>query len=1037
MKSNSLLVLACLASSPVFAQSLPDEINYPPHELRYETLSKEVSTVESSLVKSRRDLDETRRFMQEMHSHIAGLQNSIERSKAEIINNQRMIPEIERQISDSRNTQSQISYEIRRLQDEESRVHQRQQYEYRNLRPLEERVDRKQRSVRELRSELAQHIRLERDANKRLARAQKEVMELDREFEQESQRHRQLIKQLNSLGTTIGGLQTGVAKLESEISVLNTTLATENQKLTSITSRVQEYEAELAKLRGQNASPEKIAELQRKVKAATNTRNNVAIGIAKIQTQVDSKIKQIKANQAKVVELKRDQATLPTKIAHSETRQSKLILERGPKISLVNRFRAELTQAQRNVQVRENTLIAATRDLDREEAALMNQRQVVENLNQQIESIRREVYALSSRHQTLEQEIAGMDKRIEELTASVPRLHESIRRSEGEIIEGQREIAAAQEDESTLLSAISRQESELAGLIAARDTAQSHMTQRLSLYNRYLKESQELGSSQTQNALDLGETEGSRLAQSNGAINGATVGKELGLAEAKYWGYVRGEVLGYANGYNEGRASEADRSRGEIEGQTRGKQDAHLYAQTNFKPVFFEELLLEEFRKPLKQKALAKSFNKKMKKFSEFEVHSPSISGSISPLSQSELDSSQKLVTDLDQVIENYRQDVEVVESKAVRLGEAQNTYTQPDSIPYGTPDCNEVYKGLAVFKKSCATSYKDSFQINFLSAAKAQYSSDYGPFYERVLAENQISVRDNVFAQKFESASQVTKAHGLRVGKEEIYQQTFAITYRRSYDEELPLARQQAKFDARVELTRLMDQKPLLTLSEKKLVASDLRGGEEVSLVSQVKNISKVALDGAATIRITDVRNAEILVGQGVLNQASPLGITDMPRLKVRVSPTARSGDKIIIKGVVELPGDLYKTQRQESFELVESLSLNPANETNLNYDSTPAIKSWLFRRNIHFMNVKITSLVEDLPSGYSVALKAVENANLVDIKEGALETGHVLLGETKDLRFSYVFPDAADNKTIVLELSINFQGKVLKTEKIELKPH
>jgi peptidoglycan hydrolase CwlO-like protein len=1037
MKSNSLLVLACLVSTPVFAQSLPDEINYPPHELRYENLNKEVSKAESSLSKSRSDLEETRRFMQQMHSHIGELQNSIERSRVEIGNNQRMIPEVRRQISDSRNTQSQIGSELRRLQDEESRVHQRQQYEYRNLRPLEERVERKQRNVRELRSELARHIRLERDANNRLAKAEKELVELDREFEQESKRHRQLTQELNSMGATINGLQTGISKLESETTVLNSTLATENQKLTAITARVQEYEAELVTLRSQNAPQEKIAELQRKVKAATNTRNNTAIGIAKIQGQIDAKAKQIKANQARIAQLNQEQTALPAKIAQSEARQSKLILERGPKISLVNRFRSELVQVQRNVQVRENTLIAATRDLDREEAALMNQRQVVENLNRQIEAIRREIYALSSRHQSLEQEIAGMDKRVEELEASIPRLHESIRRSENEISEGQREIGEAEKDEVTLLASISRQESELADLIAARNNAQIQMGQRLSLYNRYLKESQDLGSSQTRSAITLGESEGSRLAEKQGSINGSTVGKELGLSEAKYWGYVRGEVLGYAHGYNEGRASETDRSRGEIEGQTRGKQNAHLYAQANFKPVFFEELLLEEFKKPLAPKALTKSFNNKMKSFSEFKVNAVSVFGSVAPLSQSELDSSQQLATELDQAIERHRQDVNVIEAKATRLSEAQNTYSQPDSVPFGNPDCNKVYKGLAVFKKACASSYKDFFKANFLSAARAQYSNEYGPFYERVLAENQIAVRDNQFDREFNSASEITKAHGLRVGKEEIYQQTFAISYSRSYDEELPLAREKAKFDAGVELTQLIDQKPLLTLGEKKLEATDLRGGEEVTLVTKVKNISKVALNGAAIIRITGVKNAEILVGQGVLNQAEAQSLTAMPHLKVRVSPTAKSGDKLIVKGIVELPGDLYKTQRQESFELVETLALNPANETNLNYDNTPGIKSWLFRRNIHFMNVKITSMVEDLAPGYTVSLKAIENADLIDLKEGALETGPVNLGETKDLRFSYVFPDAADNKTVILVLSLSFQGKEIKTEKIELRPH
>ena len=54
MKSSSILVLACLVSMPVFAQSLPDEINYGPYETRYRGLEKETDAAQVQLSQSER-----------------------------------------------------------------------------------------------------------------------------------------------------------------------------------------------------------------------------------------------------------------------------------------------------------------------------------------------------------------------------------------------------------------------------------------------------------------------------------------------------------------------------------------------------------------------------------------------------------------------------------------------------------------------------------------------------------------------------------------------------------------------------------------------------------------------------------------------------------------------------------------------------------------------------------------------------------------------------------------------------------------------
>ena len=61
---------------------------------------------------------------------------------------------------------------------------------------------------------------------------------------------------------------------------------------------------------------------------------------------------------------------------------------------------------------------------------------------------------------------------------------------------------------------------------------------------------------------------------------------------------------------------------------------------------------------------------------------------------------------------------------------------------------------------------------------------------------------------------------------------------------------------------------------------------------------------------------------------------------------------------------------------------------------------------------------------------------ASLMEMREGVLGTGAIKFGASKDLRFSYVFKDAAKAKNIVLELAISYAGKVIKKETVSIVP-
>lgn len=1031
MKSNSLLVLACLFSMPILAQTLPDEINYGPYESRYRVLETETSTAQSQLNQSRAGLAEAQKFIREKTAHIGNLESGIDEAEAEISRLRREIPELERLISQLRSEDSRIMSDLRGRQSEESHLVSRYQQAERDLRPLEAQLARKEQRLRELQVELQAQQRFEREAEARLNRELSEAQGLDRRFEQERNEQRQMEAELRNIDTRVSNVQSEISRLESGAGTLSSNLSSERAKLGALQGRVSEYESELSRLRSSGASAEEIAQVERKLNAAKNTRDNTATEIRNIESQISRNENQIRSLSSQIEDLRRNQQALPSRIAQSEARQRQLTSQRAQTQNEINRFQIEVQQARRSIEVRAQAVEGQKQDIRNDELQVNRQRQLLENVARQIEVTRNEIANLSQRSRNLNAEIARASETALSHQGAIPRLEQGIRDDQSEIAEGQRDLAQARVDERNFTAAVQRDGVKLAEVTRNRDNAQNGMSIRLNLYNKYLNEAQGLGAGQASPGTALGTKEGERLSSVLSKQNGIAVGRELGVAEAKHWGSVRGEIQGYDLGYSEGLASVEDRSRAQVEANAKAAVDAELFAQTNFRPVFFEEFVQAEFKKPFLKMAMNKSLGLKVVSFSMVERME-----TISSLTPSELARSQILVTPLDAGIVQMAKDVKLVEIKARRLSDPSVAFEAPTKIPLGSVNCSQVYKALAVFKAECEGSYKGTFTNNYLASAEESFSGIYQQKFTAEFNIANVSQREASFPLELANASKVGRAEGTRIGKIEIYQTTFESTYKSSYVSELEKARSKAKIDASVELSGFLKTKPLLTVASSFLSAENFRGGEEVSILGKVKNVSTVALNGPVLVRLTEVINAEKLTGEAVLNSAAALALTDLPLLKVKVSSSAKAGDKMILRGVVDLPGDLYKPARQEKFELVKVLTANPAHDLGLNFNKTPDIKG-VFRRNIHFLTVTMASKVEDIREGYKLTLSPMgDAAAFVEVREAGLDTGAMSVGTAKDFRFSYVFKDAAKAKTISMELAISYAGKMIKKEVITLVP-
>ena len=1030
MKSKSLLVLACLFSIPTFAQ-LPDEINYGPYETRFRNLEKETSLAQTQLNLSRTSLAEAQRFIREMMAHIENLHEKIQDTEAEISELRREIPELERRISNLRAEDSRLLQEIRGRQYDESSLMARLQDAQRDLRPLEDILARREQRLRELQMSLNHFQRLEREAASKLSRTQAEAERIDRQHLELRNQQRRMQEELRNVEASIASVQSQISSQESKLAEIQSSLNQERGKLAALNGRVSEFEAEVARLRSAGSSAEEVAQAERKLSSVRSNRDKTANDVRNFESQVSRIESQIRTLRSQMGDIRRNQTTLPGRISEVESRMRQLESQRGQLQAELQRYGAEFNTVRRNVEVRERELVQLRSEVRNDEQNVLRQRQFVDTLNRQIQGVRSEINSLTQRSRNLNAEIARSSETARSHEVRIPRLQQDIRTFRQEITEGESELATARNDERTFQAKVQREEAILADLTGRRNSAESEMRQRVALYQTYQSEAEKIGSSQAQSGTILGKQEGDRLITFLSRQNGSAVGKEMGQLEARHWGSVRGEIEGYDIGYMEGLASAEDIGRATREASQKAADDAELFAQKNFKPVFFEEYVQEEFKKPFFKSVVALKSFKTMAIFSELAARE-----NVPALSVAEIERSKYLITPLDVTIQQLEKDLKNQEGKVKRISNPEVAFEVPTKIPFGSVDCSKVYKGLAVFKTSCEGSYKESFSNNYISAAKETFHQSYESRFFEVYQFVNVQERESLYPAELKSSAKIGRAVGSRIGKIEIYQTTFESVYQKTYVSQLEIARAKAKGDARAELTSFLKTKPLLTVESSDLAAENFRGGEDILVNTKVKNISEAPLNGPVMVRITSLQNAERVTGDAVLNTAGPLAVSDLPSLKIKVSSTARAGEKVVVKGIVEMPGDLYKATRQETFELSQVLSANPAHSLVLDFNRTPDIKG-PFRRYIHFLSAKIAPSVEDIREGYELRLTPVgEAVQMVEMKESVIATGSLSASAVKETRFSYVFKDQAKGRSLNFDLTVNYLGRVIKKESVTISP-
>lgn len=1030
MKLKTLAVLVTIYSIPVFAQSLPDEINSAPYLERSYALGSQINSTNVNLSMLQSNLRTVFENISKSEQSIATKKRSIQEYESSISDHRNMIPQLQREIQTNKYEISQLQSEISRISDEMQRLNSSKNYLENQIRPLESSVQIRRNQIRESETELSQATYLEEQARQRVATLERDIRQIDDQISQERSAQVSMRQDLRQFETKIAQLQSNIQSEQGSLSTHENNLRMEEAKLSSLSDRVNEYQNELSRLRQQSAPEDQIQAAERKLNASTAKRNEVAQGINSFRNEVSSSQSRISRLQQEIESERRNQSSLPGRISNSENSERELTNRKQMKHQELNGANSEQISNERRAVAKREQIRQAQMNLRGDEENLQRLKSDISQLSRQINEQDNLYRVRDNRISSLTQKNSELSNEERRRTSAIPTLEGQIRSARTQVAQSESELQSHLSERSSVEREIAATESKLASLRSQQNTANSNYEVRQDLYNRYLGEAQALGNSQIKDADKLGQQLGQQLSKTKSVSIGQPMGKELGTAQGKYWAVVRGEIEGYPKGYKLGVISQEDIQRGIKEGQTKGIEAAYAFTDNNLKPKFFDSFYLEELKKPVVS-AIAKAMKKVM-----LQKEITLVAAGIAPLTPEELTASNEIQSTLDESIKTSQNEVKVLSSKYRSLNNSQTVFETPATIPFASIQCGQVYKSLQVFKDACLASYKREFKTIYVSSALESFAQDYPSLYEAEVQKTQQVQQTSLFSIHFSPSFKTAERDGLAQGKIDIYDDHFTKNYKLSYEAEIPAATEKAKSDAKTELGQWVTQNATITLEGHAISKQVLRGGEEAKLLVDLKNLSPQELKSTVLLKIVSQQNAQLERTEHVVTKMPGSKVTRFEEISFRTPETARSGDVISFKVEAVIPGHKYKSQRVETFKIEQALAANPKIDANAHYEKSPKIRNVLLRTKTHVLTYKLSPVIEDINEGYEVMMEVLEGQNLISLKNSTKATGKLKHNESKTISYSYTFPKQAKEKKIVMRITVKYLGEVIQVTPVELLP-
>lgn len=1038
MNKVTILTLAISVSgiSQTYA-SLPDEINYSPYENQYQVLAANVDQITAELNRAEDDLAQAYKDEQLITQGIVDYEDANQDVRDQILNatndlanlriNRRDLTDIIFQLGRRLNTLTRNERQLlRQIENENSRIEPLRL----KLQNANQRLKRSRVEVEVAEGSVSQARGAVSSIQNGLANLRNQQKSLQTQLQNQK-------TQLASIDLQISAVNNELSRLPSKISVANSELNFANQELKTLSGELATQRTELTDILRTNPNDPRVRELRSELSAKAR----VVAAQRQVVTQKETALQLLKKEegnlQQNITNLENQKRSLPAAISRTESaiRNNQ---------NQINSKKSDLNHAISNLSSEEARFKTAVASYSRLENQVSQLRSDIERESRSLNRLiaeRNEISAqlddIVNRTNTRERELAQTEKDIRSLESYLPELESSLRSNQLQITKLQNDLRVVQDDIVASNRSVNELTREQSVEISKRDSKYEQYISRYNFYNKNLDDARELGSTQTGPANELAIDASNNYVVERSNFLGNSMGEAQAQVEANFWGSVRAELQGHRDGYSLGLISEPDIERGQNEGLAAGIEQVNNYADQVLKPQFFNQFFNENIsneRSGVAALNISKNVVGLSKKFKVFEF-----SNTVEPLSPNELESSLLLNTPLDEVVSlfsnNYNQTIAEVEQLSIPA----NAFEAPKSLPFGTPNCSSVYKSVSEFMAACKQSYKLKFEDTYRTVFYQNFESQYLELYSNTLENKRDSLIESLYDVSFSKHYITAKNAGLEDGKKDIYEQTFANAKEKAYAENLPGATNRVKAEAQSEVKDWINLNPTLTLAESKIEGKKLRGNTKAKLVLSVKNISPKDLSRPVKVVITDIENATISQREFYLKEAPGNKTSEFREIEFMIASSARSNEEIKISGELVLSGGKYEVHRSENFVATAMTAVNPAISTNLQYDSTPQVVSTFRRRTlIHNFDTSISPSVESVSKGYVVSLKAAPGyAGMINLKNTSFRIGSINYGLSQNIRFQYTFPRSSEKKLVKIIATYTYDGEVVKTDLIDLRPH
>lgn len=848
--------------------------------------------------------------------------------------------------------------------------------------------------------------------------------------------------EINNLNAAITNAQSQVTALQNENNVSRAKIAENDKKITEQS----QANAGLAK---------QIADLEAEINAVEVTRAPITQRIAALRAQESQIQNQINVLGKDVQEIENENKRLNASIAQMEKTineypetMRRLDAHARQIEEKIRDLAAQIGSQRQLVGLLQQKRVASQRDRD-------NVQRILDNANMDLAESDRLIANLRNKMNEQVRSRDGLVRYSQDSQKKLDGLKQNKIAAEQDIAGASQEIKVNEEDIATIASELPKLRSDLTTVnpqvVAAenaRNLAQSNVNNandqyqtRLSLYQRYLSESQAMGAEKASlgsaDGVKAGSIEAKAKAQKLGSENASVEGKW----EAIRRGYVRGEIAGFKNGFDIGMSSAPDAERGDAEGKVAGAKRAKDHANLVVKP----EKYLAELERRLTDDETSSVNKMKVaglvtQELNMIKAMSMELQETIPDLSQAEIADAQRIVSSLDALI--AQADIEIDEILALRknLSVARNVYATPGAGENANNvNCSAVYKGVKDYVEACKGAYVIRYQNLYNAAHVDTFNKEYGPLFKAQIERVFEAELNRLYPGFMTEATKVGREVGIATGKKEIYQQRFTQAESASYAGNIPGEVARVENEAINLVQEHLNQNAALAIkAQPKLITSNIYGiapGVDTDLKMLIKNVGSQASQGNSFVRIKEITgNLQAERREAPVTSVGARSHADLSIMKVKVSDAAVPGSKAVIVGEIVHPGNHYRSSRVENFRLESVIGVNPSIDAGIEFDKNPNIQV-IFVTKKHDIDVKITPKHAGVPSGYEVVVEEV-GSSFVEIVSRPGVTEVLGRGVEKKVTFTYKLNKAAKGKLLTLKVTVKNEGRIVSQQNIQIQP-